>query len=90
MRVASWQEGLLVGLGVRDLVDDQAHTALGDDVGGAIADLNADNGMGGIDAKHGEQVHNRVCAPTDHGHDLCIANLAWGPNSLQKERSLFP
>ena len=37
MRGASWQEGLLVGLGVRDLVDDQANTALGDDVGGAVA-----------------------------------------------------
>ena len=40
---ASWQEGLLVGLSIRDLVDHNAHTALGDDVGDAVANLDVDD-----------------------------------------------
>merc|ERR1719197_1987033 len=32
--------------------------------------------MCSVDAHHGEQVHNWVCAPTDDGHDLRTANLA--------------
>merc|ERR1740117_2294323 len=75
IRSTSWQKCLFVGLGVRDLVDHNSHTALGDDVGAAVANLNADDGMCGIDAHHGEQVHNGVCAPTDHGPHLSSADL---------------
>jgi len=71
-----WEEGLFVGLGVRDLVDHEANTALGDDVGGAVTDLDADDGVGGIDAQHGEEVHDGVGAPRDHGHDLSGLDLA--------------
>merc|ERR1712064_150111 len=60
----------LVGLCIRDLVDDQSHTTLGDDVGNAVTDLNGDNRLCSVNAKHGEQVHNRICTPTDHGHHL--------------------
>merc|ERR1711959_568274 len=89
-----WQKAFLVGLCIGDLIDDQSHTALGDDVRGAVANLNANNCMGSIDAKHGEQVHNRVCAPTDHGPHLGSANLAgndWvsltvsGPSETDKQ-----
>merc|ERR1719324_1817871 len=44
------QSTLLVGLGISDLVDDQAHTALGDDVGCAIPDLDGHHGSGGCNA----------------------------------------
>merc|ERR1711865_559162 len=73
---SSWQEGLLVRLCVGDLIDHNAHTALGDDVGGAVAELNADNRMRSIDAKHGEQVHNRICAPADNRQHLRISDLS--------------
>merc|ERR1712028_183905 len=77
MHVAScWQEGLLVGLRVGDLIDDNSHAALRDDVGTAVADLNADNRMCSIDAHHGEQVHHRICAPTDHCPHLCSSDLS--------------
>ena len=38
-----WQESLLCRLGVGDLVDDEANTALGDDVRNAVANLDVDN-----------------------------------------------
>merc|ERR1719230_1610728 len=72
----SWQVGLLLGLGVRDFVDQQADTALGDDVGDAVAQLNGDNCCCRFDSEHGEQVHHRISAPTDHRHDLCGFNVA--------------
>ena len=58
MAKPSCQEGLLLGFGIGDLVDHQADTAFGDDVGDAVAHLDGDNCMCGIDAEHGEQVHN--------------------------------
>ena len=38
-----WQQCLLGRLGVRDLVDDEAHSTLGDDVGDAVANLDVDD-----------------------------------------------
>merc|ERR1712028_154888 len=58
--LSGWQETLFVGLGIRDLVDHNSDTTLGDDVGAAVANLNADDRMCSIDAKHGEQVHDRT------------------------------
>merc|ERR1719240_1577554 len=75
VHTTSWQESLLVGLRVGDLINHDANTALGDDVGDAVANLNANDSMCGIDAEHGEQVHNREGAPTDHGPHLCGADL---------------
>merc|ERR1719502_2382444 len=73
---ASAQEGLLLGLGVSDLVDHKANTALGDDVGDAVADLDGDNRLGSGDAQHWEQVDNWVGAPRDHSHHLGSGDLA--------------
>merc|ERR1719502_1422984 len=77
---ASAKEGLLLGLGVSDLVDHKANTALGDDVRDAVADLDGDNRLGGGDAQHWEQVDNWVGAPRDHSHHLSSGDL--GGNSL--------
>ena len=52
------------------------YSVLWDNVGGAIADLNADNCLCSIDVHHREQVHNRMCAPTDHRPHLCGSDLA--------------
>jgi len=38
-----WQQGFLGRLGIGDLVDDQTNTALGDDVGDAVANLDVDD-----------------------------------------------
>merc|ERR1711862_428333 len=67
---------LLFRLCVGDLVDDQTNAALGNDVRDAIANLDSHHSMSGINAKHGEEVHHRVCAPADHCHDLCSLDLA--------------
>merc|ERR1712178_523256 len=70
VQLSSWQQGLLLRFRIRDLVDHQAHAAFRDDVGNAVTDLNRDNRSRSIDAQHGEQVHDGVCAPTDYGHHL--------------------
>merc|ERR1711935_722018 len=70
------QESFLVGLCVCDLVDQNSNATLGDDVRAAIANLNGDNCVRCIDAEHGEQVDNWVCAPADHSHELCGLDLA--------------
>merc|ERR1719502_866507 len=59
--------GLGLGLGVGDLVDDQTHTALGDHVGGAVADLDQHHSLGAGHSEHGHQVDHGVGAPGDHG-----------------------
>merc|ERR1719464_1355229 len=71
-----WQEVFLGRLCICDLVNDQTNTALRDDVRDTISNLNGNHGRGCIDAKHGEQVHNRVSAPTNHCHDLGRPDLA--------------
>merc|ERR1712039_251593 len=68
---ASWQQAFLGGLCIRDLVDQKPDSALGDDVGCTVANLDRDNGMRCVDAEHGEQVHDGVCAPTHNCHKLC-------------------
>merc|ERR1712187_1006948 len=65
-----WEESLLLGLRVCDLVDHQSNAALGDDIGNAITNLNGDNGRCGVDAEHRDQVHHWVCAPANHRHHL--------------------
>ena len=42
-RLSLWQQGLLGRLGIRNLVDDEANTTLGDDVRNAIANLDVHN-----------------------------------------------
>merc|ERR1712023_627372 len=69
------EELLCVGLGISDLVDDEANTALGDDVRHAVANLDGHNSLGGIDSKHWEEVHDWVCAPADDGHHLSHLDL---------------
>merc|ERR1711897_130973 len=64
----SRKQGLLVRLGICDLVDHEADTALGDDVRNAIAKLDRHHSVRGGDAEHREEVHNGVGAPTDHRH----------------------
>ena len=66
----------LLGLRVCDLVDGQTNAALGNDIGGAIANLDTHDSMRSIDAHHGEEVHDWVCTPGDHSHHLCSLNLA--------------
>merc|ERR1712014_210904 len=78
------QQSLFVRLCISDLVDEKSNTTLGDDIRCAVANLDADNCLGSIDAKHWEQVHNWVCAPTDHRH-ICavwILPLMFGSASL--------
>merc|ERR1719375_1630248 len=70
-----WQQCLLGRLGVRDLVDDEAHSTLGDDVGDAVADLDVDDGAASTKANHWEQVDNWVCAPANDGPHLGLLNL---------------
>merc|ERR1711865_602342 len=70
------QESLLVGLGISDLVDQDADTTLGDDVRCAVANLNGDNRVRCVDSEHGEQVDNWVCAPADNRHELGCLDLA--------------
>merc|ERR1719454_1386327 len=60
------QQGTLLGtlgLGICDGVDHKADTALGDDVGDAVAHLDGHNGMGTGEANHWEDVHNWVSQP---------------------------
>ena len=68
---ASWQQAFLGGLCIRDLVDQKPDSALGDDVGCTVANLDSDNGMRCVDAEHEEQVRHGVCAPTHNCHKLC-------------------
>merc|ERR1712023_123189 len=70
------EELLCVRLSISDLVDDEANTALGDDVRHAVANLDGHNRLGGIDSEHWEEVHNWVCAPADDGHHLSHLDLA--------------
>merc|ERR1711935_561268 len=70
-----WQEPLLQRLRIGDLVDQNPNTTLGNDVGCAVANLDSDDGMCRVDAEHGKQVHDRVCAPTDDSHDLGCLDL---------------
>jgi len=65
----------LLGLRVCDLVDGQTNAALGNDIGGAIANLDTHDSMRSIDAHHWEEVHDGVCAPADHCHHLCGLDL---------------
>merc|ERR1712048_1188124 len=73
---SSAQEALLGGLGIGDLVDQESNTALGNDVRGAIANLNGHDRVCCCDAVHWEQVNHWVGAPADHGHNLGGADLA--------------
>merc|ERR1711893_223760 len=66
---------LLLRLGIGNLVDEQAHATLRDDVRGTVADLDADHGLGSRDAQHREEVHDRICAPADHSHQLSCLDL---------------
>ena len=59
---------------LRILVDHQAHTRLGNDIGGTISELSRDNGLGCREAEHREQVRNWVGASADHCHHLRHAN----------------
>merc|ERR1711978_111536 len=61
---------LLLRLRVRNLVDEQAHATLRDDVRSTVAHLDADHSLRGRDAQHGEEVHYGVGAPADHSHQL--------------------
>ena len=58
---------IIGGLGDRDVVDEEANAALGDDVGHTVAELDGDDRAGAIQAEHREDVHDRVRAPRDHG-----------------------
>jgi len=49
-----------VGLRNGDCVDEQPNTAFGNDICNRVADLNHDNGAATCNAKHGENVHNRI------------------------------
>merc|ERR1712137_1111906 len=69
------RHSLLLRLGIGNLIDNQPDSALGNDVGHTIAQLDANDCPRWIDLEHGEQVHNRVCAPADACHDLCSTNL---------------
>ena len=71
----SLQQVLLAGFGIRNLVDHQAHTALGNVIGGTISELERHNGLGCREAEHREQVHNWVGASAGHCHHLRLANL---------------
>merc|ERR1719420_1997387 len=64
-------------LGVRDLVDGQTNSALGNNIRDAIANLDTHHCMCSVDAQHWEEVHDWVCAPADHCHDLCSLDLAF-------------
>merc|ERR1719336_3530977 len=59
-----------LGLGRRDVVDDEADTTLGDDVGGAIAALNGDHGLGSYQPEHGEQIDHWVGKPRNDSDHL--------------------
>merc|ERR1711976_629950 len=63
-------------LGIGDLVNHEANTALGDDVRHAVANLDGHNGAGRRDSEHWEEVHDWVCAPADDGHHLRNLDVA--------------
>ena len=69
------QTTLLAGLCIRDLVNHQAYSTLGNYVRHAVAQLNRYHGFACRETEHWEQIHNWVCAPADHGHDLGRANF---------------
>merc|ERR1719408_582426 len=60
----------LLGLHRGDAEDQQTNTALRDDVREAVAQLDADNGLRAGGAEHGDDVHERVGQPREHGHPL--------------------
>merc|ERR1712100_161174 len=74
-RTATRSGQLLLRLRVRDLVDQDPHTTLRDDVGHGVTELNGDHRRGATDVQHGEQIDHWVCAPTDHSPDLRGRNL---------------
>merc|ERR1712032_816121 len=59
-----------------DLVDEQANTALGDDVGHAVTDLHCNNCLSSSNPEHGKQINHGVCAPADDGDDLAEGDHA--------------
>merc|ERR1711972_1154728 len=71
----STQEALLLRLRVRDLVDQDPNTALRDDVGHGVTELNGDHRLGATYVQHGEQIDHWVCAPADHSPDLRSRNV---------------
>merc|ERR1712083_251449 len=71
----SLQKVLLAGLRVRDLVNHQANSALGNYIRHAVSQLDRYHCLGRREAEHWEQVHNWVCAPADHSHNLGCANF---------------
>merc|ERR1712176_1659218 len=71
----SLQEILLAGFGIRDLVDDNANSAFRDNVGRTVAQLDGHHCFCRRNSEHWEQIHDRICAPADHRHNLRCANL---------------
>merc|ERR1712039_592376 len=70
------KRSLLLRFGIRNLVNDKSHAALRDDVGNAVAQLDADNGFRWIKVEHWKQVHNWVGAPTNARHYLRSTDLS--------------
>merc|ERR1712146_399763 len=76
-------EGTLLhgcGLGHGDVVNEEAHTALGDHIGHAVSTLDGDNRLGTTDAEEWEEVHNWVSAPR---HDSGQAHLVQHAGNLR-------
>merc|ERR1712125_139108 len=63
-------------LGIRNLIDNQSDTALGNNIRHAITHLDAHYRPSWINAKHWKQVYNRIRAPTNASHDLRSTNLS--------------
>merc|ERR1719158_2602456 len=66
-------------LRVRDLVDQEADTALRDDIRGAVATLDQHHGLrtwglGSMEPKKWDDVDDRVGEPADHGVPACRPN----------------
>ena len=64
------QQLLLLGLGRSDAVDDEPNTALGDDIGAAVAHLDVHHRLSPCKTKHGEDVDDGVNQPARHGDPL--------------------
>jgi hypothetical protein len=63
-------------LGHGDGVDEEADSALGNDVRDGVSDLNEHHRLAARKADHGENVHYRVGAPRDHCRPLCLLDQA--------------
>jgi len=70
------QQSILGGLRFGDLVDHQTDATFGNNVRDAVANLDRDDGLRSINAKHREKVHDWIRAPADHCHNLRSADLA--------------